>query len=629
MISSIKKFLARVQSGLLRYKAYGEASLSRRNSRVLVRQIHSSLQLQPVALVAESIGAAVLIVMFWNTISHAALLAWGLFALLHVYASIEFNRRFWSDRHRHGRIRTWVNVWMVIALSAGLIWAVAGMSFIQGTPSGLSTKDAGVIAAILAVTFASWPIYACWLPALIGFTIVSLLPMALRMVFLFDLPRMGIAAILVLVITFIFYSGVRLNEIVKRAVRNEREKELLVKRLTMERNSAQRLRRESEARAQKHGKFFAAANHDIRQPLQAIGIYTQLLQMSADDNTRQVVDQLEKTTVSLEQLVNQILEVTRLEMGQMVQEFRPVKIKSIFDDLAFEFEPLAKEKGLRFRVQAVDVNVKTDPQLLLRALRNLLRNAINYTREGEIILAARLIGGKWVSLCVLDSGPGIAPEEQKKIFDSFYRSDSTNQQTQGYGLGLSIVRIISQQLKCTVSMNSRLGRGSIFRLQLPVDESDQVLALTHKQLNVRALAPLTGHVFLIEDNALVRECLQGLFESWSLTVMASETLTESMQEALLHCENPSVLVTDYNLGEGCENGLQVLRRLTSLKQDKIACILLSAVAVDTIGTEYSRELAACNEKEATLYAMPRLLQKPASAQELNAALREAFESVKN
>lgn len=622
--------LGKFRGWLLRYKAFSEGILSRRNSRVLVRQIHSSLQLQPVALVAELIGASVLTVIFWNTFSHGTLLAWAAFVLVHVYASIEYNRRFLRDRHRHARIQTWVHVWMWIALSAGVIWAVAGMNFIQGTPSGLSTKDAGVIATILAVTFASWPIYACWLPALIGFTIVSLLPMAVRMVLLFDLPRVGVAVILLLVITFIFYSGVRLNEIVKRAVRNEREKELLVKRLTVEKNSAQRLRRESEERSQKHAKFFAAANHDIRQPLQAIGIYTQLLQMNvADEQTRQVVEQLQKTTVSLEQLVNQILEVTRLEMGQMVKELRTVKLKSIFDDLAFEFEPLAKEKGLTFRVKAMDVNIKTDPELLLRALRNLLRNAVAYTQEGEILLAARLISHKWVNICIVDSGRGIAEKDQKRIFEFFYRSEQTSTDSQGYGLGLSIVRVIAQQLKCTVSMNSKLGRGSIFRLQMPVDESEQVRALTLKRLSYRALSTLHGQVVLIEDNALVRQCIKGLLESWSLKVFAEEKMTQTLQQKVLSTQEPLVVVTDYNLGEEQETGLQVLRRLTALKQERIPSILLTAVDTDTLAAEYARELAKCDEKEAMLYAMPRLLQKPASAQELNAALREAFDLIKS
>ena len=398
----------------------------------------------------------------WEVENHAFLITWFVFVGMHLYASLEFTRRFWADRHRHARIALWVRTWMVIAGGAGLIWAVAG-AFFSISHASLTFELVLMLSLILSVTFVSWPIYACWLPSLFVFTLLSVTPLILRLAFMFGVSRMAIALVLVAVMLFIFYSGRRFNDIVKMAVRNDQENAQLVKRLTLEKKLADRVRREIEERSRKHGRFFAAANHDIRQPLQAIGIYMQLLQRVQDPQMKAVVEQLGKTTHTLQSLVGQILEVSRLEMGNMTVEAKPVHLKSLLEDLAFEFEPLAHQRGLGFRLKNLDVIVHTDPQLLMRALRNLLNNALSYTKKGEIVLAARLLGQKRVSICVVDSGLGIAKADQKRIFESFYRAETTKNTTEGYGLGLSIVRIIGQLLDLRVSLGSRVGRGSIFR----------------------------------------------------------------------------------------------------------------------------------------------------------------------
>lgn len=600
------------------------ADLMRRESRVLVRQIQSSLKLQPVALAVEATAALALLFMMWDEVSHAFLISWFVFVGLHIYASLDFTRRFWGDRHRHARIAIWVRVWMVLAVVAGLIWSVAGAFFAVGTAK-LTIELVLLVAVVMSVTFASWPIYACWLPSLFVFTLLSITPLVLRLAFMFGVSRIVIALVLVTVMVFIFYSGRRFNDIVKMAVRNDQENAQLVQRLTLEKKLAEKTRREIEERSRKHGRFFAAANHDIRQPLQAIGIYMQLLQRIQDPQMKVVVEQLAKTTHTLQSLVGQILEVSRLEIGNMAVEPKPVRLKSLLEDLSFEFEPMARERGLRFRLKALDVNVYTDPQLLMRALRNLLTNALAYTKEGEILLAARMIGGNRVSICVVDSGPGIAKGDQKRIFESFYRAESTKNTTEGYGLGLSIVRIIGQLLHLRVSIGSRLGQGSIFRLELPIHEQQQAEIFSRAHLKKTTFEPLPATVVLIEDNSIVRESLKVLLESWGARVIASDYLDEETSKAIEETTLVHAVICDYNLGDDRSTGLQLIPTITQLIGYRVPTILLTAVSSDEITTQYTRELAKMNAEQSALFAMPQILQKPASGETLHAALQKAFE----
>lgn len=600
------------------------AQWRRRHSRVLVRQILSSLKLQPVSLAVEIAGACVTAMFLWPVVNPILLVFWLLLVGVHFYGAIDFNRRFWADRYRHARIHFWMKAWMVLAVVGGLIWALAGMTFAYNVGND-SASQVILFSVILTVTFASWPVYACWLPSLVVFTLCSITPLVLRLALIFGWSRLVIAALLITVVVFMFYSGRRFNEIVQMSVRNDQENEMLVKRLTLEKNLAEKLRRETQEQSRLRSKFFTAANHDIRQPLQAIGIYIQLLKKNGDPKTQAIVEQLSKTTQGLQTLVAQILEVSKLETGHTTSNLEPIKLSALLDELALEFKPVANEKGLDFRLKNLDVNVYTDPQLLTRAIRNLITNAIAYTQKGEILLAARLIGGKRVSICVVDSGAGIEEAEQKRIFDYFYRSENTRTHAEGYGLGLSIVKAICEQLQIKLSLSSRPGRGSIFRMQLPVHEAEQARIFTQTRRKEQSIEKLDATVVLIEDNTPVRESLKALLESWGATVISAENCTETLTQKIQDSPRIDAVISDFNLGEAEANGLECILRLSLARGVRLPAILLTAVPSEVIETHYVRTLRVLGEREAALFAMPRIMQKPVSGEALNEALRELSE----
>ena len=591
----------------------------RRHSRVLVRQIQSSLKLQPIALIAEGAGAGTLALTFWSDVNHWYLFAWLFLVLVHIYGALDFSRRFWADRYRHARIHLWVRAWMILASVSGVIWAVAGMSFAYGAQSQMPSQIL-LVSVILSVTFASWPVYACWLPSLGVFTLLSITPLVLRMALFFGWSRLVIAIFLVGIIAFIFYSGRRFSDIVQMAVRNEQESELMVKRLTLEKKLAEKLRRETEEKSRLRGQFFQAANHDIRQPLQAIGIYIELLKHHTDPNVKLIVEQLARTTSTLQTLVAQILEISRLETRHMTANPEPINVLHLFNELSEEFSSIAAEKNLSFKIKPLDVTVYTDRQLLSRAIRNLVTNAINYTQKGEVLLAARLIGTKSVSICIVDSGSGIDISDQKRIFEHFYRSEKTRGSAEGFGLGLSIVRAICEQLDMKLSFSSKVGKGSIFRIQLPLHEAEQVRILTQARKHSKSIQTLNATVVLIEDNTVVRDSLTALLKTWGLRVSAHSELSPDLFESIALMPQVDVILSDYNLGSNKANGLETILEINRRRKEKIPAILLTAVGDDKIQIDYRHILSSLPEDEVKYFALPKILQKPISGEDLNEAI---------
>lgn len=215
-------------------------------------------------------------------------------------------------------------------------------------------------------------------------------------------------------------------------------------------------------------RFLAAASHDLRQPLQALGLFVATLaqrQLPAD--IKNIVDKIEGSLEALEHLLDGLLDISRLDAGAVEAHSVAFPLQSLFDRMSLEFEPLAERKGLRFRVIRTSAVVRSDPALLERILRNLLSNAIRYTRSGGVLVGC-LRRNKALRVEIWDSGMGIAQEDQKEIFREFRQlSRGVGTERQGLGLGLAIVERLSQLLGLQIEVRSLVGKGSMFAIILP------------------------------------------------------------------------------------------------------------------------------------------------------------------
>lgn len=625
-MSSSSNILMRAAHGALgvlnRVRAFFFASGLKSTSRVLVEQINTSLRLQPVSIACQAIGAAALVARFWDEVNRPLLILWALAVLAAIGTWGLFHRRFISDAERGAHIREWLQRWMMHTLAIGVVWGFAGAAFLM-TQEVIDIVI--LVAVVVTVVFASWPVFSCWMPSLTLLVICALAPMMLTLAAAFDLGRLAIGAVLLVVVAFVLYCGRRLNEIVVLAVTREVQNERLVARLKSEKALAESERRATALASERRAKFFAGANHDLRQPLQAMGIYLQILQMQADDRTREVVEQLDATARSISTLVEQLLEVSRIEAGNLEVKMECVRIEDLMRDLAGEFEPVAAVKGLEFSTRPLPVSVKTDPMLVGRILRNLITNAIRYTNRpgARIVLAARRLSGGRVTIGVYDPGPGIARSERRRIFEAFYRGEAGKASDGGFGLGLSIVSGLARRLGIGVSVGSRPGRGSVFRLEFASYEQ----ASGYRAANPLQLASdldVRGVVGLLEDNDIVRGAVAAILTSWGATVVSDREPSEKFVQRMIaeaEAGNLSALISDYNLGESVSTGLEVIFTVRLGAGRDFPCVLLTAVSEDEIRRAYR---ALCLNPDNEGLAMPVILQKPAAADTLASALRRAI-----
>ena len=243
--------------------------------------------------------------------------------------------------------------------------------------------------------------------------------------------------------------------------------EELTKKLAEEKAVSELALAQAKAAHRDRAMFFAAANHDLRQPLHAIGLLLETLRLEPKmpASAKALVNQTMESVNTLAQMFNHFLDINRIETGGLDIHLQAFPLQEIFNDLIKQHGLQAAEKGLQLRMSTTDVQVHTDRVLLTRILSNLIGNAITYTDTGVVWLGYRK---SIQSIEVRDSGRGVAQEFQEVIFEDFFQvKQPTYVGRHGYGLGLSIVRRLTNVLNLTISINSEIGKGSVFRLRLP------------------------------------------------------------------------------------------------------------------------------------------------------------------
>jgi signal transduction histidine kinase len=219
-------------------------------------------------------------------------------------------------------------------------------------------------------------------------------------------------------------------------------------------------------------RFIASAAHDLRQPVHALSLYADWLQ-AEPELVAQIAPKIVRSTQAVNELFNSLFDLAKLDSGVIEVNWQRIDLPALIAELELQYAPMACEKGLELRTRVLPAEVLSDPVLLKRLLGNLLSNAIRHTERGGVLLAVRRSSEGWC-VEVWDTGVGIAPEHQEAIFQEFYRVAKHNGTEEGFGLGLSIVSRLGEALNHRVRVHSRLGRGTVFRVDLPVydDKAD-------------------------------------------------------------------------------------------------------------------------------------------------------------
>ena len=322
------------------------------------------------------------------------------------------------------------------------------------------------------------------------------------------------------------------------------------------------------AEAANHAKsrFLAAASHDLRQPLSALALFVGVLKTRTLPQGAELVANIEQCIDSLSELLTDLLDVSRLDAGAITPRLSDFDLKNFRAALDSVHAGEARNKGLQWRVRGASLVVHTDQQLLKRIVGNLVSNAIRYTNQGGVLMACRRRAGKyWLE--VWDTGIGI-PEDKKELIFEEFRQLGDGARNQGSGLGLAIASKMANLLGLQIRVCSRLGRGSMFAIELP--------AVLPERLGGASLpAAPAGRILrigLIEDNPLVLQALTVMLESIGHTVVAALSGHELLQRLGQH--RPDLLVSDYRLADR-QTGLDVIEAARQVFGADLPAILIT------------------------------------------------------
>ncbi len=329
---------------------------------------------------------------------------------------------------------------------------------------------------------------------------------------------------------------------------------------------------EAERANQSKTRFVAAAVHDLMQPLNAARLFASAI----EDATRhgpahEQTQRLEQSLASMESILDSLLDISRLESGVLKTRIRDVGLAELLRGLGEEFEPLAKSRGLRLRVAVAHGSLRTDETLLRRILQNFISNAIRYTERGGVLLGCRRRGDQ-VRIEVWDSGLGIAPEQQREIYQEFRRLSATDQLgTRGAGLGLAIVDRIADLLGHPIGLRSWPGRGSVFSVTVPAGSTTP--PPRRRPVSSVGERPLAGtEVWCVDDEPAALDALRAVLERWGCKVRGFQTASQT-EQAAADAPAPGALLIDQHLPD--DDGLRLQARLRQ-HWGEVPVIMISA-----------------------------------------------------
>ena len=321
----------------------------------------------------------------------------------------------------------------------------------------------------------------------------------------------------------------------------------------------------AEAEHANHAKsrFLAAASHDLRQPLFALSLYVGMLKnkLPATDGT--LVNNLTSCASSLNELLTDLLDISKLDAGVVTPEVRDFPVAEVLDSLISIHTPEAALKGLRLRCAPSRLAVNTDPVLFKRIIGNLIANAIRYTETGSVVVGCRRHQRKmWIE--VRDTGIGIPEDKLGEIFEEF-RQLGPGERNRGSGLGLAIVAKAAALLGLQLRVNSEVGKGSMFSVELPLGRASRTEGRQESR-------PRPLRIALVDDNTAVLTAMSCALETIGHEVVAAETGKDLLDR--LGVEPPDVVISDYRLADG-KTGFDVIAATREMFGEKLPALLIT------------------------------------------------------
>jgi len=554
-----------------------------KHNEIQAELAHLLYRQAPIVLGGVLIAATFLAFMLWRRNPQDSVLYWlGLSYLLTVVRMV----LVWRFRVRPVptvQAHAWSQWSAFFSTLSGSLWGSIGILFFAPDQplvfSFIVFTLVGMTAGSVAALSAYWPAY-------FGFAIPAILPFAIRCL-IEDGPlfsTMGVLSLLYLAVNLMYSRNI--YHTMFESVRLQFFNIELLREL-----NAEKVRVEAANRAKTH--FLAAASHDLRQPIHALGLYAGALHTLTSstilqrDTLQEVAHKLQLSLNGLSALLNRLLDFSRLDAGHVEAHPQPICIQKLMGGIQGEYTELARNKGIRFSTLKTSLFAISDPVLLRQVLMNLAENAIRYTPHGRIIIGCRRRKqGREIEIQVWDSGIGIPADQIEAIFGEFLQlQNPVHDREQGLGLGLAIVRQTAKLLAHEITVSSTPGMGSMFSITLPRTAPNSV---TPAYPASSMPPPENFHVLIIDDDAEVLHAMRVLINSWGYKVLVASDASEAILALGNEKNKIQLILADHQLRDG-RYGEDAIRKVRAfLGRDINAAIITgdtSLKATDEISAD--------------------------------------------
>ncbi len=497
-------------------------------------------------------------------------------------------------------VKKWRAIFITASFLAGSSWAYASWFFVLPEYPLYMAFMAGTLMAIAAASIGS---NGGFFLSFISFSIPSLLLLTLKF-FLMDNELSNISTFFMLALTvgFIFFAHGYQKSIFETLGLKYQNKELLDKLESNNIELSYQMKLAQEANRQK-SHFLAAASHDLRQPLQSLTLFSDILKFQVQSaDAKLTLQKIEQSIQALSSLFNALLDISQLEAGAIKPHKQHVDLNKLFNELHNSFYEQAKVEGIELSIDANNMFVFTDPQLLKRCISNLIINAVKHSKGNKILISASYLQEK-IEVKVTDNGQGIPLNEHQNIFIEFHQlNNPERERRKGLGLGLAIVKQTCELLSHEITINSSVDNGCKFSITLEEGKDNTFLSFKPPIIQRN----LSGKkILIIDDEKDIREAMEILFNRWDMQVETAAS-EDDVKTLINNNYQPDVIVSDYRLPDN-KTGSMMVQLLRQAGGYKIPAILVTG------------DTASDRIKEARKSNLP-VLHKPIQPARLKIAL---------
>lgn len=509
-----------------------ESNLLVREEVMVARHVFKNLRLAPVTnIVLPPLFSA----LAWGWVPSLWLILWCLTQLIFSVVLVVCYHKWSISSDREIVPDKWVSISVRLNFFGGVVWGVSSLGHLY---LPLEYRYL-LILIVMGCCMGALTAFAVTYRSFVVFMIQLALPQAI-----FSGWRDGLYApelwmlCLFGMVALIFYGRTH-SRMLRKSFQLILRNEILLREKIYETERA-------EAASREKSRFLAAASHDLRQPLHALGLYVHILEQKVKDReTLELVKRINQNSQSLQNLFNELLDLSKLESGTQSISIQDVELSPLVYRVAEQYSESAAERNLRLRLRVPkSACVKSDPILLERIVGNLLSNAVRYTEQGGILIIVRRRNDNWV-LQVWDTGIGISDSDQSKIFNEHYQvANSARDRMLGLGLGLAITKGLCDLLEHPLAVSSKISKGSCFSVTMPSSGGDL------REFEVKEIKRFNNlNVLIIDDDDFVRHAAKILLKSWGCNVLIASSASEAMD--CLHSNQViNVVFCDIRLPDG-------------------------------------------------------------------------------